>query len=58
MKTVVVLRHAERRDRLDNFSHLAQAGIEQARAVGERFEGFDFVVASPTPLVPPLTFNP
>jgi broad specificity phosphatase PhoE len=49
MKTAVVLRHAQRQDRSDNQSHLAQAGITQARAAGEWFERFDFVVASPLP---------
>jgi len=49
MKTAVVLRHAQRQDRSDKFSHLAQAGIEQSRAAGEWFERFDFVVASPLP---------
>jgi len=49
MKTAVVLRHAQRQDLSDNNSHLAQAGIEHARAAGEWFECFDYVVASPLP---------
>ncbi|MBI5949526.1 MAG: histidine phosphatase family protein [Chloroflexi bacterium] len=49
MKTAVVLRHAERRDRSNNWSHLSEAGIEQARKAGSRFERFDLVVASPLP---------
>jgi broad specificity phosphatase PhoE len=49
MKTAVVLRHAERRDRSDNLSHLSQEGIEQARAAGSAFQRFDLVVTSPLP---------
>lgn len=49
MKTAVVLRHAERQDRSNNWSHLSQAGIEQARSVGSRFDRFDLVVTSPLP---------
>jgi len=49
VKTAVILRHAERQDRSDNASHLSQAGIEQARSVGTRFNRFDLVVTSPLP---------
>lgn len=49
MKTVVVLRHAERQDRSIPQSHLSQAGIEQARVMSARFDRFDFVVASTSP---------
>lgn len=49
MKTAVVLRHAERQDRSDNWSHLSQKGIEQARRAGSAFDRFDLVVTSPLP---------
>jgi broad specificity phosphatase PhoE len=49
MKTAVVLRHAERQDKLDNASHLSEAGIAQARAAGSAFERFHMVVTSPLP---------
>jgi len=49
MKTAVVLRHAERQDRTNNWSHLSGAGIEQARKAGLRFERFDLVVTSQLP---------
>ena len=49
MKTAVVLRHAERQDRSNNWSHLSQVGIEQAHRAGSRFERFDMVVTSPLP---------
>jgi broad specificity phosphatase PhoE len=49
VKTAVVLRHAERQDRSNNWSHLSEAGIEQARAAGSRFEPFQLVVTSPLP---------
>ena len=49
MKTAIVLRHAERQDRSDNWSHLSQAGIEQARRAGKKFDRFDLVVTSTLP---------
>ncbi len=49
MKTAIVLRHAQRQDLSNPNSHLAQAGIEQARAAAAWCDRFDFVVASPLP---------
>ncbi len=49
MKTAVILRHAQRQDLSDNQSHLAQAGIEQARAASAWCDRFDYVVTSPLP---------
>lgn len=49
MKTVIVIRHAERRDRADNQSGLSPAGIAQAQAAGARCPRFDAVVTSPLP---------
>lgn len=46
---MIVIRHAERRDRADNQSGLSEAGSAQAQAAGARCPPFDLVVTSPLP---------